>query len=65
MKLQKHYDGSHPDLIGTYLAACVTCAALYKKSPICNPYDYYGSIDKEMATFLQTVAWDTVQKFYR
>jgi hypothetical protein len=65
IELQKYYDGSHPDLIGTYLAACVTYAALYNKSPIGNPYDYYGKIDKEMATFLQTVAWDTVQKFYR
>jgi hypothetical protein len=64
IKLQKDYDGSHPDLLGTYLAACVTYAALYNQSPVGNPYDYYGSIDKETATFLQNVAWDTVQKYF-
>ncbi|MGW8270615.1 MAG: DUF4886 domain-containing protein [Burkholderiales bacterium] len=64
LKLQKDYDGSHPDLIGTYLAACVTYAALYGKSPVGNPYDYYGKIDKDTAAFLQQVAEDTVRKFY-
>ena len=64
LKLQKDYDGSHPDLIGTYLAACVTYAALYGKSPVGNPYDYYGKIDKDSAAFLQQVAEDTVRTFY-
>lgn len=64
LKLQKDYDGSHPDLIGTYLAACVTYAALYGKSPVGNPYDYYGKIDKDTAAFLQQVAEDTVRSFY-
>ncbi len=64
IKLQKDYDGSHPDLIGTYLAACTTYAAVYGKSPIGNEYTYYGAIDKDMATFLQTVAWETVTSFY-
>lgn len=62
--LQKNYDGSHPDLLGTYLAACVTYAALYEKSPVGNPYNYYGAIDAETAAFLQQVAWDTVTSFY-
>lgn len=65
MKLQKDYDGSHPDLIGTYLAACVTYAALYGKSPVGNPYGYYGKIDKDTAAFLQQVAEDTVRAFYK
>jgi hypothetical protein len=64
IKLQKDYDGSHPDLIGTYLAACVTYAALYGRSPVGNAYDYYGKIDRETATFLQQVAEDTVRAFY-
>lgn len=62
--LQKHYDGSHPDLIGTYLAACTVYSAIYETSPVGNSYNYYGAIDAEMATFLQTVAWDTVKAFY-
>ena len=63
MKLHKGYDGSHPDLIGTYLAACTVYASVYGKSPVGNSYDYYGAIDKETAAFLQQVAQDTVKKF--
>ena len=64
IQLHKTFDGSHPDLIGTYLAACVVYASLYGKSPVGNPYDYYGKIDKDMAGFLQNVADQTVRKFY-
>jgi len=64
MRLHKEYDGSHPDLIGTYLAACTVYASVYGKSPVGNSYDYFGKIDKETATFLQQVAEDTVKQFY-
>ena len=64
IKLQKDYDGSHPDLIGTYLAACVVYASLYGKSPVGNRYDYFGKVDRETAAFLQQVAADTVKSFY-
>lgn len=64
MKLHKDYDGSHPELIGTYLAASVVYASIYGKSPVGNSYDYFGKIDKETATFLQQVAADTVKAFY-
>jgi hypothetical protein len=64
IQLHKTYDGSHPDLIGTYLAACVVYASLYGKSPVGNPYDYFGKIDRDTATFLQQVAYDTVRAFY-
>lgn len=64
LKLHKEYDGSHPDLIGTYLAACTVYASIYGKSPVGNSYDYFGRIDKESAAFLQQVAEDTVKKFY-
>lgn len=63
IKLHKDFDGSHPELIGTYLAACTVYASVYGKSPVGNSYDYYGRIDKEMAAFLQQVAADTVKKF--
>ena len=52
------------NVIGTYLAACVVYASLYNASPVGNPYDYYGKIDKETAAFLQTVADKTVRAFY-
>lgn len=64
IKLHKPFDGSHPNLAGTYLAACVVYASLYGESPVGNPYDYFGKIDKDMAGFLQKVANDTVRKFY-
>lgn len=55
-------DKRHPSLLGTYLAASTTYAALYGKSPIGNTY--IAGIDAATAAFLQTVAWDTVQEFY-
>jgi len=64
IKLQQAYDGSHPTLIGTYLAACTVYASIYGKSPVGNSYDYFGAIDKDTAAFLQQVAQDTVRKFY-
>lgn len=64
IRLHQRYDGSHPDLYGTYLAACVVYASLYGKSPVGNPYDYYGKVDHETAAFLQRVAYETVRKFY-
>jgi len=62
--LHKTFDGSHPDLIGTYLAACVVYASLYGKSPVGNSYDYYGKVDKDTAAFLQRVAEQTVKRFF-
>ena len=64
MKLQQDYDGSHPTLIGTYLAACTVYASIYGKSPVGNSYDYFGKIDRNDAAFLQQVAEDTVRKFH-
>lgn len=64
IKLHKEYDGSHPELIGTYLAACTVYASIYGKSPVGNRYDYFGKIDPETARFLQQVAEDTVNEFY-
>jgi hypothetical protein len=64
IKLHKDYDGSHPELIGTYLAACTVYASVYGKSPVGNTYDYFGKIDRDTAAFLQQVAADTVKNFY-
>lgn len=64
LQLHKTYDGSHPNMFGTYLAACVVFASLYGKSPVGNAYDYFGAVDKDSAAYLQQVAEDTVKKFY-
>lgn len=55
-------DNRHPTLIGTYLAACTTYAAVYGKSPVGNPY--MAGIDPATAKFLQAVAQETVQEYY-
>lgn len=64
IKLHKDFDGTHPELIGTYLAACVVYASVYGKPALGNTYDYFGKISKEDAAFLQQVADDTVKKFF-
>lgn len=65
IELHKSFDGSHPSLLGTYLAAATTFAAIYQTSPIGNSYDYFGTVSSEDAEFLQQVAHDTVAKFHR
>ncbi|MDB5642465.1 MAG: hypothetical protein JWN07_1782 [Hyphomicrobiales bacterium] len=64
VKLQV-YDGNHPTLAGQYLAASVVFATLYDRSPVGNPYDYFGALDGDTRLFLQQVAADTVRDFYR
>ena len=49
-------DGTHPNLKGTYLAACTVFASIYGKSPIGLKYDYYGAIDEEDKILLQEIA---------
>lgn len=56
-------DKRHPSLTGTYLAAAVTYASLFKKSPVGNTYT--AGLDPEVAKHLQTVAWNTVKEFYK
>ena len=65
MPLHKPFDGSHPNLHGTYLASATVFASLYGVSPVGIPYDYFGEVDPETALYLQTVAQDTVTQFYR
>lgn len=52
-------DGSHPTRVGTYLAACVFYAVIFGESP--EGVDYNGGLDDDLATQLQTIAWETVQ----
>gem|GEM_PF-138048 len=62
--LHKAFDGSHPDILGTYLAAATVFASIYQTSPIGIDYDYFGAVSDEDALFLQTVADETVREFY-
>lgn len=56
-------DKSHPTLAGTYLAACVVMASVYRRSPAGN--SYHADLDDKTAAFLQDAAWATVQDYYR
>ena len=54
-------DKRHPTLAGSYLAACTSYAALHGKSPEGNRYT--AGLAPDLAAFLQTVAWQTVQAY--
>ncbi len=58
-------DGTHPSLLGTYLAACTTYATLYGRSPMGNTYRADGAIDDNVAAQLQQVAQDVVTQFFQ
>ncbi len=51
-------DGSHPNEKGTYLAACVFCAVIYRENP--QGLSYTGNLSKEDAATLQETATVTV-----
>lgn len=63
VELHKDFGGSHPTLLGTYLASATTFAALHDASAVGNPYDYYGEIGAQDAAFLQQVAEDAVAAY--
>ena len=60
-----HPDGTHPSLLGTYLAACTTYAVLFAQTPVGNVYRAEGAIDEPLATRLQQVAQDVVTQFFQ
>ena len=64
IKLHQDYDGSHPTHLGVYLAACTVYTSLYGRSSAGNSYDYFGKVSKDDAAFLQTIADETVRKFF-
>ena len=56
-------DGSHPNLLGTYLASCTVFASIYGKSPIGLKYDYFGAIGNEDKEFLQRIAHEATAEY--
>jgi hypothetical protein len=56
-------DNSHPNAHGTYLAACVFYASIWRQSPEGLAYVSSREITEEEKLFLQRVAWDTVQQY--
>ena len=62
--LHKDYDGTHPNLFGTYLASCIVFSSITHKSPLLVEYDYFGKINIEDKTFLQNIAHETIEDFF-
>ena len=58
-------DGTHPALLGTYLAACTVFASVFNVSPVGLDYDYNGLVSTRDKLFLQEIAESTVRNFYR
>lgn len=48
---------------GSYLAACATYATLFKASPVDSKYT--AGLEPAIAKHLQTVAWETVQEYFK
>ena len=55
-------DKRHPNLAGTYLAACTVLASVYKTNPVGSRYT--AGLPADVAAHLQTVAWETSQAFH-
>ena len=64
IELHKTFDGTHPSLLGTYLAACVVYQSIYGTSTVGIEYDYLGAVDEEDAEFLREIADETVSEFF-
>jgi hypothetical protein len=56
-------DLHHPSVAGSYLAACVTYAALFKAPPV--ELKYTAGLNPAIAKHMHTVAWATVQEHFR
>ena len=55
-------DNFHPSLAGSYLAACTVLAAVYGRSPVGNRYT--AGLDGKTAALLQSVAAETVARYF-
>lgn len=60
LRLHDEHDGSHPSLVGSYLAAAVVYATLYGMDPVGNGYNCNGKIAPTTARYLQEIARDVV-----
>jgi hypothetical protein len=56
-------DKRHPSLAGTYLGAATVYAALLRKSPVGLKYD--AGLGEETAAFLQRIAQETVEAYFK
>ena len=60
LSLHMSFDGSHPNINGTYLAACVVYLSLYGGTLAELEYTYFGELDLATAKYLQGIAQTVV-----
>ena len=65
IRLHETFDGTHPNMLGTYLAACVAYQSIYAQSVVGIDYDYFGEVPEKTAEFLQRIADETVRDFFQ
>jgi len=56
-------DGTHPSLLGTYLAACIVYGVLYDDSPVGIDYNYFGKVSDQDRIFIQKIVYETITNF--
>ena len=61
--LHMAFDGTHPNLRGTFLGAYVTFFTLYGEAVDTLDYDYFGRISADEIVYLQRIAKETVVDF--
>ena len=61
--LHMAFDGTHPNLRGTFLGAYVTLFTLYGEAVDTLNYDYFGKMSAEEIAYLQRIARETVADF--
>ena len=61
--LHMEFDGTHPNLHGTFLGAYVTFFTLYGDTMGRLDYDYFGRVSAEEVAYLQRIAKETVADF--
>ena len=61
--LHMDFDGTHPNLRGTYLGACVVYLSLYEDDLKGLKYNYFQRLPKDEALYLQDVARETLNEF--
>ena len=61
--LHMEFDGTHPNLHGTFLGAYVTFFTLYGDTVSRLDYDYFGRVSAEEVAYLQRIAKETVADF--
>ncbi len=62
--LHKAFDGTHPNLLGTFLAANVVVASIYQYDVSTSDYNYFDVIPDKEATYLRSIAQEVVNQYY-